>query len=118
MFKKSTQAAESSTGVPTFMGLSGNRLVAAITATATVGFLLFGYGGERFAHCYAPLNRFTDQGVMSGIITADQFAEVFPRVSADYQERNNFQGDPSGADEYASLIQATYTSIVSVFKPN
>lgn len=58
------------------------------------------------------LNYLTDQGVMSGIITADQFAEVFPAVSVDYQEENNFPGDPAGADEYASLIQATYTSIV------
>ena len=45
MFKKPTQLTESSTGVPTFMGLSGNKLVAAITTTATIGFLLFGYGG-------------------------------------------------------------------------
>ncbi|TIB75270.1 general substrate transporter [Wallemia mellicola] len=98
MFKKKEAEvdqpiSENASGVPTFMGLTGNKLGAAITATATVGFLLF------------------DQGVMSGIITADQFAEVFPAVSKDYQEANNFPGDPAGADEYASLIQATYTSI-------
>ena len=29
-------------GVPTYVGLSGTRLIAAITATATTGFLLFG----------------------------------------------------------------------------
>lgn len=54
----------------------------------------------------------TDQGVMSGIISAKQFAEVFPRVSQDWQLENGYQGDPQGADEQASIIQATYTSIV------
>lgn len=38
--------------IPQYAGLSGNKLRHAITATATIGFLLFGY----------------DQGVMSGIV--------------------------------------------------
>ncbi|TIB04742.1 hypothetical protein E3P92_03307 [Wallemia ichthyophaga] len=97
MFKKAGPA-ENSSGVPTFMGLTGNKLVAAITTTATTGFLLFGY----------------DQGVMSGIISAKQFAEVFPRVSQDWQLENGYQGDPQGADEQASIIQATYTSIYEI----
>ncbi|KAL2137319.1 hypothetical protein VTI74DRAFT_5050 [Chaetomium olivicolor] len=46
---------------PTFMGLSGRPLSIAISTVATTGFLLFGY----------------DQGVMSGIITAPAFNNVF-----------------------------------------
>ncbi|KAK3897240.1 sugar transporter STL1 [Staphylotrichum tortipilum] len=46
---------------PTFMGLSGQSLSLAVSAVATTGFLLFGY----------------DQGVMSGIITAPAFNNVF-----------------------------------------
>lgn len=39
--------------VPKYAGLNGDRLRWAITGTATIGFLLFGY----------------DQGVMSGIVS-------------------------------------------------
>ncbi|KAL2256220.1 hypothetical protein VTK26DRAFT_1972 [Humicola hyalothermophila] len=46
---------------PTFMGLSGRPLSLVVSAVATTGFLLFGY----------------DQGVMSGIITAPAFNDVF-----------------------------------------
>ncbi|KAK4034963.1 sugar transporter STL1 [Parachaetomium inaequale] len=46
---------------PKFMGLSGRPLSLAISTVATTGFLLFGY----------------DQGVMSGIITAPAFNDVF-----------------------------------------
>ncbi|KAL2021393.1 hypothetical protein VTK56DRAFT_7258 [Thermocarpiscus australiensis] len=46
---------------PKFMGLSGRPLSLAISTVATTGFLLFGY----------------DQGVMSGIITAPAFNNVF-----------------------------------------
>ncbi|KAH6854030.1 general substrate transporter [Chaetomium sp. MPI-CAGE-AT-0009] len=46
---------------PKFMGLSGRPLSLAISTVATTGFLLFGY----------------DQGVMSGIITAPAFNEMF-----------------------------------------
>ena len=53
-----------------------------------------------------------DQGVMSGIITAEQFAKVFPAVSVDYQRENGLE--ENAAQEYASLIQATYTSIASI----
>ncbi|OOF91458.1 hypothetical protein ASPCADRAFT_177520 [Aspergillus carbonarius ITEM 5010] len=47
--------------VPTFAGLSGRKLMWSVTSCATLGFLLFGY----------------DQGVMSSIIDADPFNDVF-----------------------------------------
>ncbi|KAH6619370.1 general substrate transporter [Chaetomium sp. MPI-SDFR-AT-0129] len=46
---------------PKFMGLSGRPLSLTISTVATTGFLLFGY----------------DQGVMSGIITAPAFNDIF-----------------------------------------
>ncbi|KAE8354339.1 general substrate transporter [Aspergillus coremiiformis] len=46
---------------PTFAGLSGRKLMMSVTTVATMGFLLFGY----------------DQGVMSGIIDAHPFNDVF-----------------------------------------
>ncbi|KAK4249445.1 sugar transporter STL1 [Corynascus novoguineensis] len=46
---------------PKFMGLSGRPLSIMVSTVATTGFLLFGY----------------DQGVMSGIITAPAFNNVF-----------------------------------------
>ncbi|KAI0200690.1 general substrate transporter [Astrocystis sublimbata] len=62
---------------PTYMGLSGKSLSTALSAICTTGFLLFGY----------------DQGVMSGILTAPAFADVFEET------RNN------------STIQGVVTSI-------
>ncbi|XXH01181.1 Cell surface mannoprotein mp65 [Hypoxylon texense] len=55
---------DNAAGVPTFWGTSGSRLQKLITAVATTDFLLFGY----------------DQGVMSGIISADAFTTDFPEV--------------------------------------
>ena len=49
-------------GIPTYAGLSGNRLIAAVTIIATTGFTLFGY----------------DQGSLSGLISAPEFVKVFP----------------------------------------
>ncbi|KAB8227616.1 general substrate transporter [Aspergillus alliaceus] len=46
---------------PTFAGLSGQKLMMSVTTIATMGFLLFGY----------------DQGVMSSIIDAKPFNDVF-----------------------------------------
>ncbi|GAA5907793.1 hypothetical protein JCM6882_004559 [Rhodosporidiobolus microsporus] len=71
-------------GVPSYFGLTGTKLITAITACSTVGFLLFGY----------------DQGVMSGIITGEEFIQTFPACDEAVQ----------GASK-ASLLQATYTSI-------
>ncbi|TGZ79868.1 sugar porter family MFS transporter [Ascodesmis nigricans] len=70
--------------VPHFAGLTGRKLRMAITATATVGFLLFGY----------------DQGVMSGIITGEHFNADFPATD--------------GNDAYHSTIQGTVTSVYEV----
>jgi len=55
---------ENGVGIPTFWGTSGRKLQMLVTAVATADFLLFGY----------------DQGVMSGIISADAFTEDFPEV--------------------------------------
>ncbi|GAA5841365.1 hypothetical protein JCM11251_006163 [Rhodosporidiobolus azoricus] len=71
-------------GVPSYFGLTGTKLITAITACSTVGFLLFGY----------------DQGVMSGIITGKEFVQTFPACDELVQ----------GASR-AKLLQATYTSI-------
>ncbi|KAF2866507.1 general substrate transporter [Massariosphaeria phaeospora] len=49
---------------PRFMGLRGRPLELAVSSVATTGFLLFGY----------------DQGVMSGIISADPFMRYFPET--------------------------------------
>ncbi|MCJ1465387.1 hypothetical protein MMC07_004005 [Pseudocyphellaria aurata] len=46
---------------PRFMGLTGRPLSLAVSTVATTGFVLFGY----------------DQGVMSGIITAPAFNDLF-----------------------------------------
>ncbi|KAJ5949840.1 Sugar transporter STL1 [Penicillium verhagenii] len=46
---------------PSFAGMSGRKLSLFVSTIATMGFLLFGY----------------DQGVMSGIITATDFDDVF-----------------------------------------
>ncbi|KAF2114845.1 general substrate transporter [Lophiotrema nucula] len=52
---------------PKYMGLTGRPLNLAISIVATTGFLLFGY----------------DQGVMSGIISADPFMTYFPETYND-----------------------------------
>ncbi|KAI5789215.1 general substrate transporter, partial [Pyronema domesticum] len=62
-------------------GLSDSKLRVAITTTATIGFLLFGY----------------DQGVMSGIITGERFNDEFP--------------DTKGNDSYHATMQGTVTSV-------
>lgn len=48
-------------GSPRFMGLTGRPLSLMVSTIATCGFLLFGY----------------DQGVMSGIISAPAFNNMF-----------------------------------------
>ncbi|EMC97586.1 hypothetical protein BAUCODRAFT_23853 [Baudoinia panamericana UAMH 10762] len=51
-------------GVPHFAGLTGAKLSILVSVIATSGFLLFGY----------------DQGVMSGIITGEDFNNYFPQT--------------------------------------
>ncbi|KAH9880818.1 hypothetical protein IAQ61_001112 [Plenodomus lingam] len=58
---------ETEGGVPTYWGQSGRMLQVLVTIVATTDFLLFGY----------------DQGVMSGIISADAFTTAFPEVKDD-----------------------------------
>ncbi|KAK0451568.1 general substrate transporter [Armillaria borealis] len=74
-------------GIPHYMGLTGDKLLRAITITATLGFLLFGY----------------DQGVMSGIISAPQFYRVFPDLNPD-----------NVGSKHSSTMQAFYTAIYEV----
>ncbi|KAK5107090.1 hypothetical protein LTR62_001874 [Meristemomyces frigidus] len=50
--------------VPRYSGLTGRKLNIAVSVIATSGFLLFGY----------------DQGVMSGIITGEDFNNYFPQT--------------------------------------
>lgn len=74
MFSRSEKASHSekahlpSSAPVKYAGLNGNALLYTIVATATVGFSLFGY----------------DQGLMSGIVNADQFNTEFPEVSGEH----------------------------------
>ncbi|VEU22057.1 DEKNAAC103066 [Brettanomyces naardenensis] len=61
-------------------GLDGDHLRWMITFVCVVGFSLFGY----------------DQGLMSGIITADQFVDTFPAVG--------------GTSRHATVVQGAVTS--------
>lgn len=61
-------------------GLLGFKLRAAVTFTATMGFSLFGY----------------DQGLMSGLITGEQFNNEFPATK--------------GSSHHATVIQGAVTS--------
>lgn len=72
---------------PTYMGLSGDRLIWAVTFFATLGFSLFGY----------------DQGLMSGIISAPQFNGEFPQT---YQS--------STTDVHGGTVQGTVVSVYEV----
>ncbi|BGP19944.1 hypothetical protein JCM10213_006720 [Rhodosporidiobolus nylandii] len=74
-------------GVPTYLGATGNKLTWWITVAASCGFALFGY----------------DQGVMSGLISAPQFISVFPAC------------DPEVQGSYkASVLQAFYVAIYEI----
>ena len=65
-------------GVPTYWGTSGRGLQMMITAVATTDFLLFGY----------------DQGVMSGIISAEAFTHDFPEVEGNSMFNNDQHAGP------------------------
>ncbi|KAH9887458.1 general substrate transporter [Xylariomycetidae sp. FL2044] len=73
---------------PSFMGLSGRPLSLAVSTVATTGFLLFGY----------------DQGVMSGIISADAFADVFTET----RDNSTMQGLVTAIYEIGCLIGAMF----------
>ncbi|CAK9783331.1 hypothetical protein CC85DRAFT_268494 [Cutaneotrichosporon oleaginosum] len=70
-----------------YYGFNGNALLAAVVATGTVGFSLFGY----------------DQGLMSGIIGSEQFNREFPATR---------QNGPN--DVHTGTIQGAVTSCYEV----
>ncbi|KAK6585709.1 hypothetical protein PZA11_002436 [Diplocarpon coronariae] len=72
----------------TFAGLMGRPLGLLISTIATTGFLLFGY----------------DQGIMSGIISADPFNEYFPETKDD----SVYQGFVTAIYEVGCLLGAVF----------
>lgn len=89
--ENSDRSLNASTTHPSFMGMSGRSLSLAVSVVATTGFLLFGY----------------DQGVMSGIISADPFMEYFPET---YNDRT-WQGFVTAIYEIGCLIGAIFVLI-------
>ncbi|KAJ5631715.1 Major facilitator superfamily domain general substrate transporter [Penicillium longicatenatum] len=77
--------------VPKFAGMSGNMLSRTVTATATMGFLLFGY----------------DQGVMSSIIDSNAFFTLLPQLNGN----STLQGTVTALYEIGCLIGAVFMLI-------
>ncbi|KAI0174116.1 general substrate transporter [Pestalotiopsis sp. NC0098] len=73
---------------PKFMGLSGRPLSLAVSTVATTGFLLFGY----------------DQGVMSGIISAKPFNDIFEAT----RDNSTMQGTVTAIYEIGCLFGAMF----------
>lgn len=73
---------------PTFAGMNGNLLMRAVTACSTMGFLLFGY----------------DQGVMSSIIDAAPFNDVFTAT----KHNSTMQGTVTAIYEIGCLLGAVF----------
>ncbi|TKA31101.1 hypothetical protein B0A50_02070 [Salinomyces thailandicus] len=73
-------------GVPHYMGLAGRQLSLMLSTVATCGFLLFGY----------------DQGVMSGIISAEDFNTYFPQT----KDNSTWQAFVTAIYEVGCLIGA------------
>ncbi|KAH7400631.1 general substrate transporter [Phaeosphaeria sp. MPI-PUGE-AT-0046c] len=71
---------------PRFMGMRGRPLDLTVSAIATTGFLLFGY----------------DQGVMSGIISAEPFMNYFPET----RDNSTWQGFVTAIYEIGCLFGA------------
>lgn len=90
----SPRRAGSVSTVRTYAGLNGRPLGLLISTIATTGFLLFGY----------------DQGVMSGIISADPFNDYFPSTKDD----SVYQGFVTAIYEIGCLIGAIFilTSVI------
>ncbi|KAL2214842.1 hexose carrier protein [Thermoascus aurantiacus ATCC 26904] len=74
--------------VPKYAGMSGTVLSRTISAVATTGFLLFGY----------------DQGIMSGIISAPPFNNVFPAT----KDNSTMQGTVTAIYEVGCLVGAMF----------
>ncbi|MDI1491608.1 MAG: hypothetical protein OHK93_002817 [Ramalina farinacea] len=73
---------------PRFMGLTGRPLSLAVSTVATTGFVLFGY----------------DQGVMSGIITAPAFNDLFTAT----KDNSTMQGFVTAIYEIGCLFGAIF----------
>jgi MFS family permease len=73
----------------TFLGLQGRPLGLVVSTVATTGFLLFGY----------------DQGVMSGIISADPFNNYFPETKFD----SVYRGFVTAIYEIGCLLGAVFS---------
>ena len=73
---------------PRFMGLAGHPLSLAVSTVATTGFVLFGY----------------DQGVMSGIITAPTFNDLFTATKSN----STMQGFVTAIYEIGCLFGAIF----------
>ncbi|CAD6583767.1 MAG: hypothetical protein ASARMPRED_001501 [Alectoria sarmentosa] len=73
---------------PTFMGLTGRPLSLMVSTVATTGFVLFGY----------------DQGVMSGIITAPAFNDLFTATKGN----STMQGFVTAIYEIGCLFGAIF----------
>ncbi|PGH19290.1 hypothetical protein AJ80_04043 [Polytolypa hystricis UAMH7299] len=75
-----------SAAAPRFAGLTGQKLSLAVSTVATTGFLLFGY----------------DQGIMSGIISAVPFNDMFPET----RDNRTMQGYVTAIYEIGCLAGA------------
>ncbi|CAG8215034.1 unnamed protein product [Penicillium salamii] len=94
--------------VPKFAGMSGNMLGRAVTTTATMGFLLFGYDRE----CIEPterhlLTKYLPEGVMSSIIDAPAFTDVLTELRGDA----TLQGTVTAIYEIGCLFGAIFMLI-------
>jgi sugar porter (SP) family MFS transporter len=76
-------------------GLRGKKLHLAITFTSVVGFSLFGY----------------DQGLMSGIISGDQFVKEFPVLDGTSLHVSVLQGAVTSCYEIGCFFGAIFTLI-------
>ncbi|KAJ5550607.1 hypothetical protein N7535_001449 [Penicillium sp. DV-2018c] len=79
----------------TTSGLSGKKLHLAITFTSVVGFSLFGY----------------DQGLMSGIISGDQFTREFPPLHGDSEHVAVLRGAVTACYELGCFFGAIFTLV-------
>ncbi|KAF4943218.1 hypothetical protein F66182_18790, partial [Fusarium sp. NRRL 66182] len=77
----------------TTSGLRGRSLRLAITITSVVGFSLFGY----------------DQGLMSGIISGDQFVSEFPVLDGTSTHVSVLQGGVTSSYEIGCFFGAIFT---------
>jgi sugar porter (SP) family MFS transporter len=78
----------------TTSGLRGKKLHLAITFTSVIGFSLFGY----------------DQGLMSGIISGDQFTKEFPPLNDKIRPIPPGYSSESQFSEHVSVLQGAVTA--------